>query len=409
MIRQKESIPFKVINANKFILPEGFLAGCVCANIKSSKKPDCGIIISQYPCNAAGVFTTNKVRASSVEWTKNILPSNQIYAVFANSGNANACTGKRGMNDTKKIADMIARKLKIKQGSVCIASTGVIGHFLPIKKITAKIPRLINSATSYGGSNFSFAIMTTDTKSKEISLKVKTNKGSFIISGCAKGSGMIHPNLATMLVFITTDAKISHTALNRILKNVTQHTFNNLTVDGDTSTNDMVLLLANGASQIVLSNNTDLAVFEEALYYVCNDLCKKIAEDGEGATKRVEIRIYGARTYLEAKRVAKSIANSNLVKTAIFGNDPNWGRILCAIGYSNVHFVFKKLSLYLCNVCVFKNGRPLLSFSAKDLSNKMKKSPVIIEVNLGAGKEKAIAHTCDLTYDYIKINADYHT
>jgi glutamate N-acetyltransferase/amino-acid N-acetyltransferase len=276
-----------------------------------------------------------------------------------------------------------------------------------MEKIVAAIPTLVTSAALGKGTVFAQAIMTTDLTKKECAYSIQTSNGQFSIGGCAKGSGMIHPNMATMLGFITTDAVVDSLLLNRIVKRVVDKTFNNLTVDGDTSTNDMVLVLANGASNVVIDTQTS-AIFEEALFTVCNTLCCKIAEDGEGATKRVEIRVIGGKTYADAKLAAKAVANSNLVKTALFGNDPNWGRILCAVGYSGAQFSKEKLTLSLCGVPVCSHLQPVV-FPEKELHNKLKKKVVTIDIDLGQGKHTAIAQTCDLSYDYVKINAEYHT
>lgn len=388
----------------------GFSAGAVTAGIKLSKSPDCGIIVSARLCSAAGAFTKNAVRASSVEWCESILPAESVRAVFANSGNANACTGGRGIRDTKKIAALVGTMAGAGPRSVLVAATGVIGHFLPMNSVQKNIPALFKRLddSARGGSAFAGAIMTTDTKKKECAVSVETPKGIFTIGGRAKGSGMIHPNLATMLSFITTDAAVDHVLLNTIVKNAADRTFNNLTIDGDTSTNDMLLVLANGMSGVRVAGASDAALFQEALVVVCEGLCKKIAADGEGATKRVEVRVSGGKTFVDAKKAAKAIANSCLVKTALFGNDPNWGRILCAVGYSGAGFSNERLVLSLCGKRVFGKGRPL-PFSARDLSRKMRGKAVTIDVDLGMGKECAVAHTCDLTYDYIKINAEYHT
>jgi glutamate N-acetyltransferase/amino-acid N-acetyltransferase len=389
---------------------KGFSAGAVTAGIKVSGLPDCGLLASAAPCSAAGAFTTNAVRASSVDWCESILPGSAVRAVFANSGNANACTGQRGVRDTKKITALVGAKIGVNPQSVCVASTGVIGHYLPMDKIRKNIPALYKGveASARGGSAFAGAIMTTDTKKKEAAVAVETPKGNFTIGGCAKGSGMIHPNMATMLSFITTDASIDPALLNAIVKSVVDRSFNNLTVDGDTSTNDMVLVLANGMSGVSVTGAAEAGLFREALFVVCDGLCKKIAQDGEGATKRVEVRVCGGKTFADAKRAAKAVANSCLVKTALYGNDPNWGRILCAVGYSGAGFSKDRLTLSLCGKRVFKKGRPL-PFSARELSKKMKEKEVVIDIDLGEGKECAVAHTCDLTYGYIKINAEYHT
>ncbi len=388
----------------------GFSAAAIGAGIKSSKEPDCGLLLSSAPCSAGGAFTTNAVRASSVDWCEGILPSSLVRAVFVNSGNANACTGVRGEKDTKRIASLVGSLAGSTPQSVLVASTGVIGRFLPLHSIEKKIPLLYKATDGSpgGGSAFAGAILTTDTKKKEVAVSVETKTGCYLIGGCAKGSGMIHPNMATMLCFITTDAGVDPVLLNSIVKNVVDRTFNNLTIDGDTSTNDMVLVLANGMSGIRVTGAAEADLFQEGLRVVCDALCRKIAEDGEGATKRVEIRVCGGSTYRDAKSAAKAIANSNLVKTALFGNDPNWGRILCAVGYSGASFSKEHLVLSLCGKRLFAKGRPL-QFAAKELSRKMKARVVTIDVDLGMGKECAVAHTCDLTYDYIRINAEYHT
>jgi glutamate N-acetyltransferase/amino-acid N-acetyltransferase len=276
-------------------------------------------------------------------------------------------------------------------------------------KLTKAIPLGVDALSSFGGNQYSKAIMTTDTVEKEYAITVSFPKGDITIGGCVKGSGMIHPKMATMLGFITTDAAIAATALEPIVKRVVDWTFNNLTIDGDTSTNDMMLVAANGLSGVTIKTKAELQLFQDALFEVMNTLCAKIAEDGEGATKRIEINVIGGKTYASCKAAAKAIANSNLVKTAIFGNDPNWGRILCAIGYSGADFAMKGLKVQLCGTTVFAAGRPV-KFDPKKVQKELRKKVVLIDVDLGQGsKTCAVAHTCDLSYDYIKINADYHT
>jgi glutamate N-acetyltransferase/amino-acid N-acetyltransferase len=337
------------------------------------------------------------------------LPSSKIQAVCCNSGNANACTGIRGKKDVEATAAHVGKQLGVPAKSVLVASTGVIGKFLPMDAIKKGSAECIGELDTDGGNRFAQAIMTTDLVSKEYAITVKLKNGEFRIGGCCKGSGMIHPKMATMLAFITTDAAISSKNLQDIVKQVVNWTFNNLTVDGDTSTNDMVLTLANGASGTAVTSKTDLDIFRDAFFDVCNNLCAAIAADGEGATKRIEINVTGGKTYEDCKLAAKSIANSNLVKTALFGNDPNWGRILCAIGYSGAEFSDKKMVVSLCGMPVCKEVRPV-SFPMTKMRTLLKKKIVIIDVELGmGGKTCAVAHTCDLTYDYIKINAEYHT
>ena len=385
----------------------GFSAGGAKAGIKVTGKPDLALVYSKTPCSAAGTFTTNAIRASSVDWCSDLLPSKKIHAIFCNSGCANACTGDKGKDDTKTMATIAADQLGIDPKTVLVASTGVIGKFLPLDKMSKVLPGLTKSLTTKGGQAFSQAIMTTDLVKKESAVKVTTKKGSYIIGGCCKGSGMIHPNMATMLAFITSDASIDSKTLNAMIKRVVNRTFNNLTVDGDTSTNDMVLVLANGESEVVIDKE-EAENFEEALFTICNDLCKQIAADGEGATKRVEINVTGAKTEIDARKAAKAVANSNLTKCALFGNDPNWGRIACAVGYSGSPFSDEKMTINLCGVTVFKNLQPV-TFPQKKVHNLMKKKVVTIDIDLGLGDKSAIAHTCDFSYDYVKINAEYHT
>lgn len=386
----------------------GFKAGGVKAGIKVTGKQDLALLYSEKPCSAAGTFTKNAIRATSVDWCSELLPSSEIHAIFCNSGCANACTGDKGRQDTESMAQLAGNALGVKKQAVLVASTGVIGKPLPIDKIKAALPGLAGGLSKNGGHDFSMAIMTTDTVEKESAVKIETSKGSFFIGGCTKGSGMIHPNMATMLCFISSDARIDSNKLNDIVKRTVNRTYNNLTVDGDTSTNDMVLVLANGASGIEISSASELDVFEKALYMVCNDLCKRIAADGEGATKRVEITVNGAKNESDAKLAAKAVANSNLTKCALFGNDPNWGRIACAVGYSGAEFSKEKMTILLCKVPVFKNLQPV-PFNENDVHNLLKAKVVTIDIDLGLGNASAVAHTCDFSYDYVKINAEYRT
>ena len=386
----------------------GFKADGIKAGIKQTGKPDLALLFSEKPCTGAGTFTKNAIRASSVDWCEEILPSKEIHAIICNSGCANACTGDRGRMDTELMAKLTGDTLGVKKEAVLVASTGVIGKPLPMDKIQSALPELSKVLSSEGGTNFSTAIMTTDTKEKQSAVRIETSQGVFFMGGTAKGSGMIHPNMATMLAFICTDASIEPELLDRTVKQTVNRTFNNLTVDGDTSTNDMVLVLANGASPVTISSESDLLLFEKALYTVCNDLCKQIAADGEGATKRVEINVTGARNETDAKLAAKAVANSNLTKCALFGNDPNWGRIACAVGYSGAQFSKEKMTIHLCKVPVFKNMQPV-PFDESNLHNLLKSGVVTIDIDLGLGSFSAVAHTCDFSYDYVKINAEYRT
>lgn len=401
---------------------KNFYADGISAGIKKSNKPDLGIIYSDGDCCAAGVFTTNRVKAACVLLDKEILPSKKIRAIVCNSGNANACTGKRGIEDAKTVAETTLKSLSshrsaldsqnfsaLKEESVLVASTGIIGEFLPVEKITAAIPSLVEKLSENGAHSFATAIMTTDTKQKECAYEVELSNGKFRIGGCCKGAGMIAPNMATMLGFITCDLSIDADELNLLHKKTVNATFNNVTVDGDTSTNDTVIVLANGRSGVSIRNDDDKKTVEDAFFTVYNELCAKIAEDGEGATKRIEIRVSNGKDFTDCKLVAKSVANSNLTKCAMFGNDPNWGRILCACGYSGADFEAENAKVKLCETTVFENGAPV-KFDAAALSAKMNSKLVIVEIDLGfANGTFSVAHTCDFSYDYVKINAEYTT
>ncbi|MGA2505958.1 MAG: bifunctional glutamate N-acetyltransferase/amino-acid acetyltransferase ArgJ [Chitinispirillaceae bacterium] len=386
----------------------GFRAAGIHAGIKENGGDDLALLASDTDCTAAGTFTTNAIKASSVDWCEKLLPSDTIRAIVANSGCANACTGLQGEKDTALTAELAGISLHVPPESLLVASTGMIGKFLPMEKIAEGLRAIVPLLATTGGSLFARAVMTTDTVKKESAVRVKLMSGNVVIGGCVKGSGMICPNMATMLAFITTDAKIPAGRLSTLVKRTVDRTFNNLTIDGDTSTNDMVLVLANGASGLAIASEPEVQVFEEGLFAVCSDLCRKIAADGEGATKRVEITVRGAASEAGAKKAAKAVANSNLTKCALFGNDPNWGRIACAIGYSGAAFSREKMSISLCGVPVFKNLQPM-AFDEKKLSKLLSEKVVTIDINLGCGEKSAVAHTCDFSYDYVKINAEYHT
>jgi len=388
---------------------KGFISEAIKSGLKASGNSDLGIIYSKQACSAAGAFTTNKIRAACVTENEELLPSESINAVICNAGNANACTGERGVHDVHRTQNAVSETLDIEPKSILVASTGIIGEFLPIEKVESAIPSLTESLSREGSTHFAKAIMTTDTVPKEYAINVEFSDGVATIGGCCKGAGMIHPNMATMLGFVTTDISIDSHVLNKLHKRTVDMTFNNLTVDGDTSTNDMVLILANGESGVRVASDSDLQILKSALFEVYNVLCAKIAEDGEGATKRIEVNVYNGIDFSECKKAAKAIANSNLVKTAMFGNDPNWGRILCACGYSGAEFHPDHIEVTLCDVPVYQNGGPA-QFDALELSKKIDTPVVKVTVDLGHKTEAhAVAHTCDFSYDYVKINAEYHT
>jgi glutamate N-acetyltransferase/amino-acid N-acetyltransferase len=386
----------------------GFSAAGLHAGIKTNGAADLALLAADADCTAAGIFTTNAIRASSVDWCEKLLPSDRIRAVVATSGCANACTGLQGEKDTERTAELAGLSLRVPPEAVLVAATGMIGKFLPMETIADGLRQAEAHLSRSGGLQFARAVMTTDTVEKEAAARVKLMSGNVVIGGCVKGSGMICPNMATMLAFITTDAKITAGRLNAMVKRTVDRTFNNLTIDGDTSTNDMVLVLASGASGLSIATEPETQVFEEGLLTVCAELCKKIAADGEGATKRVEITVRGSASEAGAKRAAKAVANSNLVKCALFGNDPNWGRIACAIGYSGTAFSREKMTIAICGVTVFKNLQPV-PFDEKKVSKLLSEKVVAIDINLGCGEKSAVAHTCDFSYDYVKINAEYHT
>ncbi|MHB0912820.1 MAG: bifunctional glutamate N-acetyltransferase/amino-acid acetyltransferase ArgJ [Armatimonadota bacterium] len=377
--------------------PKGFLAAGVRAGIKETGE-DLALIYSETPASAAGVFTTNAVKAAPVLLSAARVPSAGVQAVVANSGNANACTGEQGMLDAGEMAARAAALLDLDPEGVLVASTGVIGRAMPMDLVRAGISAAANSL-SRDGAAAARAIMTTDLRPKEAQAEV----GNARIGGIAKGSGMICPNVATMLAFITTDAGLSPEALQKCLAASANVSFNCLTVDGDTSTNDTVLALANGqAGEVPLDD------FQAALDAVCISLAKQVAADGEGATKMVEVEVRGAASFANARKIALTIANSPLVKTALFGNDPNWGRVLAAAGRAGVAFDPARVSLRFGGVPVLAQGEPL-PFDEKAASESLRGPEVCIMLELGEGPSSAKVWTCDFSYDYVKINAEYHT
>ncbi len=403
-----KTIDFTIVSGG-VAAASGFVANGCKSGIKASGNLDLALLYSETACTAAGAFTTNRVRAACVSANEALLPSNSIHAIICNAGNANACTGARGDRDVVTTRESVGKALNVPADSVLAASTGVIGEFLPIEKIETAVPALAKSLSREGADTFAKSIMTTDTVQKEYAIEVTLSGGTIRLGGCCKGAGMIHPNMATMLCYVTTDAAIDSHDLNRLHKRTVDMTYNNLTIDGDTSTNDMVLILANGTSGVTVSSEEDLGVFKAALFEVYNVLCAKIAEDGEGATKRVEVNVYNGKDFADCKKAAKAVANSNLVKCAMFGNDPNWGRILCACGYSGAEFAPDAIEVILAGVPVYQNGGPA-KFDAPELSKKLDSPVVKVDIDLGHKTEiHAVAHTCDFSYDYVKINAEYHT
>lgn len=389
--------------------PKGFKSAGIHCGIKKSKK-DLALIYSELPATAAGVFTTNKVLAAPVLVCKEFLnSSDSFHAIIINSGNANACTGKLGLENAYKMADEIAKRLKIKSNQVFVSSTGVIGEQLPMDKIIKGINHIVDSIEDGNDLATAQAIMTTDTFPKLFNKTFLIDGKEVSIGGIAKGSGMIHPNMATMLAFITTDAKIEKLTLQKLLKNVTDLTFNKIVVDGDTSTNDMVLMLANGASNVEIIDETEnYKIFEKNLYELLKKLSIDIVKDGEGATKLVEINVEGALSNTDADKAARQIALSPLVKTAIHGEDANWGRIIAAVGYSGIEFNPDLFELEVNEVPILKQNYEVTL--PNELANQtLKSSEVKIRVNLNAGNGKATIWTCDFSEEYVKINGSYRS
>ncbi|MCK3973951.1 bifunctional glutamate N-acetyltransferase/amino-acid acetyltransferase ArgJ [Streptococcus suis] len=396
----------KIISGN-IASPLGFSADGLFAGFKK-KKMDFGWIVSEVPASVAGVYTTNKVVAAPLLVTKEVITQNgKMQAMVVNSGVANSCTGQRGMDDARTMQELTAKKLGIDKNLVGIASTGVIGEFLPLDKLENGLSRIVVNGNA---DDFAKAILTTDTITKSITVQETFGKDLVTMSGVAKGSGMIHPNMATMLAFITCDAVISSQTLQKALSTLVETSFNQITVDGDTSTNDMVVVLANGCSlnKEIVEGTKEYDRFLAMLDLVMTELAKKIARDGEGASKLIQVDVSGASDGLAARMVAKSIVGSSLVKTAIFGEDANWGRIIAAIGYAGVDIDVDYIDIALEGIPVMTQSSPV-EFDQEEMAEIMQKDTITINVNLHMGPASGRAWGCDLSYDYVKINALYRT
>lgn len=387
----------------------GFKAAGVSAGIKKNGKKDLGIIISEVPANAAGVFTTNRVQAAPVLLDKERIKAGSCQAVIVNSGNANCCTGEQGMRDAKKMTASVATELGISEERVLVASTGVIGHPLPIEKIETIAPDLVNSAKPEGFKDFAEAILTTDTVPKIIIREGHLNGKPFKVMGIAKGAGMIHPNMATLLGFICTDVEGNPKVLSDVLNHANQKSFNRITIDGDTSTNDTVLIMANGMSGAVIDNTGHQNVFQDILDDVMVSLSRLLIKDAEGATKLVEIHVNGATCHEDARAIADTIAGSSLVKTALFGEDANWGRILAAAGRAGVPIKPEATDIYFNDVLMVQEGQTCGAEAEREATNVLKMPEFSISIHLNMGKGNASVLTCDLSIDYVKINADYRS
>ena len=397
---------------------QGFEAASAAARIKYEGRTDMALIFSEAPCECAGTFTTNVVKAAPVIWDREMVYSGAAaHAVIVNSGIANACTGKEGMDYCRQTAEEAAACLGISADSVLVGSTGVIGFQLPIDRIKAGVRMLAENkkAGLAAGTEAAKAIMTTDTVHKEVAYEFEVGGKKAVIGGMAKGSGMIHPNMCTMLGYVTTDAAIEKKLLQKALSEIVQETFNMISVDGDTSTNDTLLVLANGlAGNAPVSDekSEDYAVFYEALKTVCRELAMKMAGDGEGCTRLIETRVIHADTLENARILAKSVITSSLTKAAVFGKDANWGRILCALGYSGAQFDPENCDLYFGEgedrILIFTDGSAA-DYSEEKATELLSGEKVVITADMHMGEAEATAWGCDLTYDYVKINADYRS
>ena len=393
---------------------KGFQAsGIHCGIRKNRSKADLALIYSDVPCAAAAVYTQNLVKGAPIAVTKRNIADGTARAVICNSGNANTCNAD-GEEKAQKMCDLIAAELHIDASDVIVASTGVIGQVLPIEPIANSVKTLAEALSATGSNDAAKAIMTTDTVEKEYALEVELDGKTVTVGGITKGSGMIHPNMATMLGFLTTDASITSELLNEALHTAIEDTFNMVSVDGDTSTNDMVSVMASGLAQnqTITEKNHDYELFTQALTEVCAVLSRKIAKDGEGATRLLECAVTGAKTKEDARTIAKSVICSNLLKCAIFGADANWGRVLCAIGYSGANININGVDVAFeskqgrIEVCKDGAGLPFDEDIAKKI---LLEDDIIVAVTLHEGSECATAYGCDLTYDYVKINGDYRS
>ncbi len=389
----------------------GFLAAGISAGIKKNGDKDLALIYSSEPSLAAGVFTSNKFAAAPVLVSREHLKVDLHRAVVINSGCANACTGERGIKDAEKMALVTAKALNLENSQeVLVASTGVIGEYLPMPQIEAGIKQAASSLTEEGAGKAAEAIMTTDTKIKEFACRMEIEGKTVTLGGMTKGSGMIHPDMATMLAFITTDLQIENSLLQEALQAATDVSFNMITVDGDTSTNDTVIIMANGkaGNSLIKDKSKAYFIFLDSLTALCTELAKMIVRDGEGATKFIEVKVVKCPDFHTGKVLGRSILNSNLVKTAFFGEDANWGRIVTAMGNSGVEFLPEKVDIHLGDIQVVASGRGV-SFDEEKAKKILAKDEILLTVNLNSGKEQIIAWGCDLSHEYITINGSYRS
>jgi glutamate N-acetyltransferase/amino-acid N-acetyltransferase len=388
---------------------KGFKAAGIASGLKKNGEKDLGLIYSEVRAKVAGVFTRNKVKAAPLLLNIDRIKSGIGRAIIVNSGNANCCTGDQGIQDAKAMARFAASELKISEDLVLVASTGVIGEPLPIEKIRDAVPKLTGLLKPEGINDFVMAIMTTDTMPKIITRQEDLDGKTFSVTGVAKGSGMICPDMATMLCFVYTDVDMAPDFLKDSLNTATERSLNRITIDGDTSTNDMVLVMANGLSGAVIESSADKEKFQSVLDDVLIGLAKQLVKDGEGATKFVEIKVRGALSDADARTIADTIANSPLVKTAIFGEDANWGRVMMAVGRAGVPVDPDKVDVFFDDVLMVKNGMGCGKDTETEITKVLKKPEFEISIDLNMGHGHASVFTCDFSIDYVKINADYRT
>ncbi len=397
-------------NTNNLAIPEGFRASAVKAGIKPSGGLDLAVLAADRPCAAAGTFTTNRVAAAPVQWCRTLVPSESIRGIVINAGNANAATGATGLENARKTASLAAQRLGCEPSQILVASTGVIGHQLPMDRLEEGLGRALASLSEEESAfrGASEAILTTDTRPKVVSRRLNLTSGPVTLLGMAKGAAMIGPNMATMLAFLLTDARVTPGVLQGVLSQAVDASFNCISVEGHTSTNDSVLLLARSSNRPALQGE-DLSRFADLVREACNDLARMIPDDGEGATHLITIDVEGCLNRDEAHRIARAVANSPLVKTAIHGADPNWGRIVSAAGYAGVPFEESELSLWLNGVPLYEAGAPL-PFNAQAVSDDLKAHrETRIRLVLTRGNASVRFWTCDLTAEYVRLNADYTT
>ena len=396
---------FSIVKQGSVTTPLGFVSCGISAGIKKQRKSDLALIVSEVSALAAGTFTTNQVKAAPVRVSREHLKAENARAILANSGNANACTGVQGIGDAKEMTNLAAMMLGCRETEVFICSTGRIGRLLPMEKVRRGISRAVKSLNREGGHTTAKAIMTSDSVEKELAVRFKIGNKTIHIGGCAKGAGMIDPNMATMLAFITTDAAIDRKTLTRCLHNAVEQSFNRICVDGDMSTNDTVLILANGLAKnpMLKSYHPELDLFQSALNFVTRELAKKIVLDGEGVTKFVTIAVKGAANAREAKAVADAISHSCLVKTAWAGSDPNWGRLMAALGYSSAKIREELVDIYYDGLLVVRNGKQT-NFPTAKLKRIVSKPSFQITIHLHLGEAEHMIYTSDLTEAYVQLN-----